>query len=470
MPTDLSSPVPPPTVDPVVPRVTTDRSRRRPRFEVWLTVAVVACVAAGTVASYIHASPKLSPIDEFQHVDYLFAVNEGHVPRTGERVTQRTMREEACRGLDFPMALPACDASATYDPNAFQERGQQTATSHPPVYYWLANVVGSTLDRVSSEVHGLVTGARLAGALWLALALALMISTAAQLGIRARAAAPPLLLVAASPGVLQPAAAVNPDSMSVLCGAAVLAAVVWWERRGGRLPLILLLAAVLLTTLIKGMNVIVVGGALIYLLVRWATNPDRSARSLARPVGVALAAVLVGSAGVLGWLRVVAHRTVDDTPSDMAQRFHSDSLVPGDIIGQVTALLSPTSPPYVPQFIATSTTFTFITLTSTILAAACFGHIMWRTGRDRIGATAYAAGGSLLVSGLVMALANQFLFHLFIPLPSRYGLVLLPFLLIPLMAACDQRRAVRWFTLALALSSLVVFLSQAWALAGPTRA
>ena len=58
----------------------------------------------------IDANPKFSPIDEGAHFDYVNRVSKGELPRLGERLTQTTLRELACRGTVLTAyRLPPCD-------------------------------------------------------------------------------------------------------------------------------------------------------------------------------------------------------------------------------------------------------------------------------------------------------------------------------------------------------------------------
>ena len=112
--------------------------------------ALTFCVALAVlvVALHVREYRPLSPIDELQHLDYLYKAPSGHIVARGERIGEAALREETCRGLDAPIALPSCTAPAPLDPDEFQERGFNTASVHPPTYYFLTGTAAKAVKSV----------------------------------------------------------------------------------------------------------------------------------------------------------------------------------------------------------------------------------------------------------------------------------------------------------------------------------
>jgi hypothetical protein len=246
--------------------------RTRPML-VSVLVLVLASLGLGTLHVLQHTD--LSPVDELQHIDYLYKAPA--VVHSGEKVGQEAMREQACRGLVL-WASPPCDPDATYDPEDFQESGSNTAAIYSPLYYTLTKVVALPLDAVPGV--GLVTAARLVGAVWLAGGLVMTLLVARRLGAHPYTATPLLLAAACVPTVLYPAATITPDSMALLGGAALVWSVLWWQDAPSRrwwLPAVL--AA--LVVLVKALNILVVVLVALYVLLHAVVAEVRRRRALA---------------------------------------------------------------------------------------------------------------------------------------------------------------------------------------------
>ena len=182
-----------------------------------LVAAALFLVAAVMVSLHVDAYTRVSPVDELQHIDYLYIAPDSPAP--GDRVGQQAMNEQACRGLDVPgHPVPPCRPRGTYDPNAFQESGFNTASVNSPVYYTLGKAVGATIEALT-PVDNLVTGARLAGIVWLGGGIALLYAAARYRGAGRWAAGVVGLLLLSAPALLYPAATINPDGQALLWGS-----------------------------------------------------------------------------------------------------------------------------------------------------------------------------------------------------------------------------------------------------------
>lgn len=437
----------------------------------------VACICFGMVVVGLHvrAYPKLSPIDEFQHVDYLFAIDDARLPRSDAKVKQRTMREEACRGLDAGLPLPSCTAKH-FDPNVFQERGFSTAAGHPPTYYAAAWAIGRAFDAVLPGVHGLVTGARLAGGVFLGAALALMWFVLRRFGVGGSVSVALLALTATTPIVIHASSIVNPDAMVLLAGSAFALALVRWDERRSWPRSVWLVLAVAFLVLVKSMNVIVLGGGLLYVLIRAAQrrragregtgtslpdgrdpvaigDVDREPtpdfpRPRTRAVVTWAAATVVGLACVVGWLHVVAVRAVDHPKgptAPMQEAFGDKHDVPvRDLLTPTFQLLNPVSGVYAGAFIDAATVMFTVSAFTFLLYGGLFGGSMLLPARTAASAWARATLVMALLSGLVVTLANYLLIHVYLgPLPTRYGLIYLPMVVVAMGVVCDVQRSTR---------------------------
>ena len=101
-----------------------------------LLIAVFTCVVvpASLVGIHIHENPKLSPIDEGAHLDYVTRIEQGSMPRLGQRLQPSTLRVTACAGFVLNVKLPPCDAHKL-TPQEFPGGGYQYEAQQPPTYY-----------------------------------------------------------------------------------------------------------------------------------------------------------------------------------------------------------------------------------------------------------------------------------------------------------------------------------------------
>jgi len=65
-----------------------------------IVVAALVLLALGSVGLHVDRYTKVSPVDEMQHIDYLYRAPSA--PAYGDKVGQDAMREQTCRGLDLP--------------------------------------------------------------------------------------------------------------------------------------------------------------------------------------------------------------------------------------------------------------------------------------------------------------------------------------------------------------------------------
>lgn len=240
-----------------------------------VSVIVLVLVAIGFSALHGQDHEELSPVDELQHIDYLYKAPA--VVHSGEKVGQDAMREQACRGLLTWADPVACTPLGTYRTQDFQESGSNTAAIYTPLYYTITKVVATPLQAVLG-LDSLVTAARLVGGLWLAGGLVMTLLVARRLGAHPYVATALLMATASVPTVLYPAATVTPDAAALLGGAALVWSVLWWQDAPSRrwwLPA--LLGAVVVA--FKALNIVVVVLVALYVLLHAVVGALRRRRT-----------------------------------------------------------------------------------------------------------------------------------------------------------------------------------------------
>ena len=239
------------------PATPVEASSRGPAWRLWrprrpdlLPLALVLVVVAAASAYLMRHETHFGPIDEFQHFNYVTEVVYHHrIPVPGDAFTQEAMRSYACHSVPRGSNPPRCDA-ASFDPADFQTGGRTTAGGYPPAYYVPTAIVAWVIAKATGAPD-LFYPARIASMLWLLLGVALTYLLARSFAAGRWLAAGIAVLAAAGPMVLYQGSTVNPDSMSLLAGAATAAA--WLALRGapGRRAVVLLCAVLAFVALVK---------------------------------------------------------------------------------------------------------------------------------------------------------------------------------------------------------------------------
>jgi hypothetical protein len=408
---------------PASPRPRTGRSRD---VAIVLLLGVVSVLL---VSLHVAHYTKLSPIDELQHIDYLYKSPQVVAP--GDKVGNEALHQEACRGVDAGgFVVPPCSPGATYDPSVFQEKGYNTAAVNTPLYYSITHAAALLISALPAA-SDLVDAGRLAGALWLFVGLVLTYFAGRRVGVARLPMLAVLILVAATPSMLFPSATVTPDAASMTAGAVMLWLSIWWEQQPrGRFWVLALGAAVI--PLLKMTNVVVACGCAAYFLLRWWQQREHRDRLGARirlhdyPV----AGLLVVAAAMLpsvAWTRYVSTLPQQDPADlpDMAVRFHVDAFPVNGLLESLLAIVNPLANPGgivgTPQMAYVVNTWTVYLVLSGLVGAAFFVR-----GRPRV----VALGQAWVLAAIACAIGLIVLGYLtqsaYFALAPRYGLSLVP--------------------------------------------
>jgi hypothetical protein len=239
-----------------------------------LALAVFVCVVAPAVlvALQIDANPKFSPIDEAAHFDYVERVAGGEVPRQGERLTQATLRELACRGsvLESLRAPPCGTPVLRYDQFSatYQYEAQQ-----PPTYYALT----VPMRWVAQHVLGIdsrLDATRATGIVWLIVGLLLLWAAGRVMAIDPLPLGAALLLAVLAPVVLYGYATVSNAVTAIpAAGLVALVGALAYRRDGPRMP-IALFAVGFAAAICKTSNMFAVVAVAALFGVAWLSGKD----------------------------------------------------------------------------------------------------------------------------------------------------------------------------------------------------
>jgi hypothetical protein len=408
-----------------------------------LALALFVCVVAPVVlvTMQIDANPKFSPIDEAAHFDYVERVANGDVPRQGQRLTETTLRELACRGSVLEsLRAPPCDTpvlrydqfSATY-----QYEAQQ-----PPTYY----VITVPLRWVAENVLGIdsrLDATRATGIVWLIVGLMLLWAAGRVMAIGPLPLGAVLLLAVVAPVVLYGTATVSNDVTAIpAAGLVALVAALAYRRDGPRMPLWLFLAG-FVAAACKTSNMFAVVAVAALFGVAWLSGRDTRwlRNGAALLAGGVLAALL--------WSLIHRSRALidlQDEPTFEVLRGTPRTL--GLVIRQAVELFRPLtglsggfvrlSPDTLDQNVQAPF---YAVLTYLLLGGALAGlFVTVRRWSHVLGLIGFA---SLYVGGVVFGVGLMITYDIDPGLSGRYALSLGPLLLLVVAAALSGRWAQR---------------------------
>jgi hypothetical protein len=375
--------------------------------------------------SYDRLHVALSPYDEGQHIDYVDQMLDFEMLRQGDLLGQEALHAWACRGAPG-LVEPPCDADPV-DPRAYAWAGVNTAHIHPPTYYFLTSLPARLFLLAGAE---LTTAGRLVGGLWLGGSLLVLWVALGMVGVGNVQRGIVLTLVGTSPVVLHASLTVNPDGTGLFAGSLMVLATVGWERR--RIPTWGLALAAALAVALKLTNVLAVVASLLYLVLRWRATSQASPEDADAPrprYAVAAGGLTMGAVvSAASWLAV--HALLARTNTDPQEAlFQVDSLQFGRILSQLWALVTPIDVQYVPLFLDSSMVLAVAAIVELVLLGSVIVVVLRVRSLGRA-ETFGLSGAAVMVAGGVMLVLGNYVLNsqIFVPIPARYGLSLVPFL------------------------------------------
>jgi hypothetical protein len=416
----------------------------------WMAPAWLLLVAIALVGLHVHAFTKVGPIDELQHIDYLY--KSPAIVAMGDRVGQDAMREEACRGIDAPFLPPPCSSITRYDPNRFQVSGYNTAAINTPVYYTLTKIVAVPIETVG-RIDDLVTAGRLVGGLWLGLGLILAYGAGRRLAIARLPLTAALTALACSATILYRAATITPDSMDVLVGAGVFLTFLYWERAPTRRwPLLALVSAIVL--LIKMTNVIILFAMGIYLTIRIGralftrlkAGPGEDPRSNQAIAPWLLGGIVLSmtTAVVLGTILSIQNSTSHDASLiPMNAQYVVKAFPTHHFIEQFGVFLNPATPPAT-HAVGSPLIQTLVDrAVSTFFLAGIVGAGLFGAAGAKARPYAQALLLTAVIGAPMFVVVSYLSQSLYVPPPIRYANTLLPAAAV-ITAGLVKTRGAQW--------------------------
>jgi hypothetical protein len=408
--------------------------------------AVIALLLSTVATAFVLASVErtngLSPLDEYTHLDWVYQLEHGTIPRDGDDISAPVLADWACVGQWNVKQMPPCGETPV--PEEFPNGGEQYNAFHPPLYY----AITAGLVRIGEFFVGdeyFLALARSTGALWLAAAMVLLYAAGRtwRLGTLYAVAGPLLLLTL--PRILNAATTVSNDAPAALAGAYA----VYWLGRFRVARTVDVIGPAVLTLLFSATKTLNALPMLLIAagLIAWglAAAVRRQRTTAWRRLRAAVIVLAPAALFYLAWTRFQRGRTVPDWVNPIIGQNTRDLVqdpltswvasLPGgfDLIRDVNLLPELRSN----YFTGWNTGISVLLAASSLLAL-----VVYRRGaRRRWPAILLLAGCALfplLVQIQAMGLGDTPQY--FPDITRRYGMSLLPLAVFCLAMVADSRR------------------------------
>jgi hypothetical protein len=407
------------------------------RAALGLALTVCVFVPVLLVALQTAQNPKFSPIDEAAHWDYVKRVAGGSVPRMGLLLEQSTLREEVCRGTALEgLVVPKC-RTPVLKASSFPGGGQQYEAQQPPTYYALTVPV----RWLGHDVFGFsdVGATRAGGYVWLPLGLLALWCAGLVLGLSPSQVGSGVLLIATAPLVIYSSSVVSNDVPAIFAGGfvALLAALAY--RRPGKWVTPVLATSAFFVVSIKATNLFpIVAVATLFALRQWTGRDGQTplvtlVRSWLADGGALL---LGGLAAAVAW--VVVNRAlalVDPRTLLVFGVLRVHPVPPGVVLREALAFLGPLTDSFVsPGTLGNNLQLTLETLLKFLLLAAALSAL-FVTPRRWPHVLGLISLGMLLAGGFAFGIGLRQTYNIDPGLSGRYGLAMVPLLVLVLVAS-----------------------------------
>ena len=403
----------------------------------WVRAAVVLLVAVVVPAVLVSVTvvrhPAFSRLDEYAHSDYLRRIEQGEVPRVGEKMLEETVEDVQCRTVQGNRNAP-CGLDH-YSTELLGANGYQYEAQQPPLYYAL-----SALLRQPARIgpaDDFVATARLTGVVWLSAGLLVFFLACRRLGCGWWAAVVVTLLLGIGPGVLYQSATINNDAAGILTGSLALLMFALLRERVTAGALALWSGVAVALVLVKPTGVIAVAAACGGLMMDALADRRLSWGSAVRYAAPLAAGVVTYGA----WSAVRDARAIVDYDVVLEALLSFkmvDHLPLADVGGAYTRLLGAYAPgalPISPDYVVAPGA-----VLMTIIAASAVASLWSVRGGEPAQRLAGVALVALIVGGPAFTLLFYFDYSVEGGPTSRYGLSLLPLLFAGAAAVFRTRR------------------------------
>ena len=406
-----------------------------------LIVALIGILALARVYLHVRKGLNLSPLDESVYIDYVLKVPTQGVVHQGEALSEHALMIQACQTWAQTQALAnACASGDVSNLAIFPQHGITSADLYTPLYPTLTYWGMRFFTNLGANTE--VLAMRYTGAIWLALAAMGMWLVARRFGLSPWAAVGAALAVIGSTPVRWAHHFVTPDATALLAGVAMAAVGLWWIHRAtttGRIvpPMVAFAVVGALVTAFKLQNFFAVVTVGFWILL---CTYSGSLKGLAMQVGALGLGAVVAISPQVFWVIYRAQTTVGPFPDqDVTETFSLGFLlaetlryIPGVAVGTGA-----------PQLLEEPWAYWACQWMVIAVAVGTIGVIFAVNLSSRLRHLGLAVVLAAVIGGPALVLASSMAAHGFIPSPERYGLSLLPFMLLGAAGFMDQHKVGR---------------------------
>jgi hypothetical protein len=408
---------------------------------------VLILASLSVVLVHVPQHTQISPIDEYVYIDYVAKVPTQFFVRQGEETGSYARNLLSCTGVAFVgnIAPQFCDQPAG-PATEYPYAGLTSADIYTPAYFATTWLMAQPL--LFFGVPDLAQAARYTGFFWLVSAALLMYFTLRRLKVSALLATSIGLAVVGSAPVFWSNTYVSSDSPTIFIGALLGYLLVRLPQRS--LMSWGLIATAAAATMLKVQNFAAVAVVIFCLLAvaassAWTARPTR-APTLAfirdKRVHTAILMGVVPLVLQVAWLAIRSAQSLGSGANQNA----GQPLGPKAVLSEVFKFFGTAGNDAV---VLPANNFS-VTVTAQILGwlmvSGVLGTIALSSGRL---ITHSISLGTLIVAvtlGPALVIATWILVGIYVPLPARYGLSLMPLMLIPAAVMFGQKRPVAWVT------------------------
>lgn len=419
--------------------------------------ALLVLASLAVVLVHVPQHAQISPIDEYVYIDYLAKVPTQLFVHQGEETGEYARNYLSCHGVTpyGPMAEQFCNVPMG-PASAYPYAGLSSGDIYAPLYFATTWVLAQPLQFFG--VAELVDAARYTGFFWLAGAALLLFFTMRRLKVGRLLAATLGLAVVGSAPAFWSNTFVSTDSPALFAGSLLAFLLVRLDN-----SIVLswgLILAASVVTMLKIQNFAAVAVVIICLLVAagssaWERRSEgKITKGLARDKRVQTA-LLMGVAPMVLQVAWVIFRS-SQSLGVSADQSVAQIMTKKDLMGEVF------------KFFGTGAN-NAIQLPSDGFLTVIAPHVLgWMMIAGVLGTLAFASRrlithtmslGVLIVAltmGPALVLATWVFVGIYVPLPVRYGLILMPMMLVPAAVMFSQKKTV---AAAVSAACVVCFLT-----------
>lgn len=403
---------------------------------------LIGALALVRVYLFVRVGHGLSPLDESVYIDYVLKVPTQGVVHQGEPLSREALIIQACHTWAQTDELArACRLEDVSNLRIFPQFGITSADLYTPVYptltYW-----GMTAFYALGAGNELLA-MRYTGAIWLALAAMGMWGITRKMGLSPWACLGAALAIIGSTPVRWANNFVTPDATALLAGVAMTGVGLWWIRRANAAksivpPAIAFALAGAFFTAIKLQSFFAVVAAGFWVLL--ATYSGKVRDSHPQVIGLGIGAIIAMLPQVF-WVIYRAKTAVGPFPDQEVTETFSYGFLLAETLRYLPGVAEGTGAP-----LLLSEPWGYWATQWMIIAVSVgvLGTAIAFTARPRIQKLAYALLITMVIGGPALVMASSIAAHGFIPSPERYGLSMLPIMLICAAAFFDQAKWSRY--------------------------